>query len=63
MEVKDCKVQLQGTIYIDSIFLLNLVMDLYLLTLTARILGKTATYPRIFAGSAVGAAGYCTALC
>ncbi|MDE5910305.1 MAG: sigma-E processing peptidase SpoIIGA [Lachnospiraceae bacterium] len=55
--------QLQGTIYIDSIFLLNLVMDLYLLTLTARILGKTATYPRIFAGSAVGAAGYCIALC
>ncbi len=63
MEVKDCKVQLQGTIYIDSIFLLNLVMDLYLLTLTARILGKTATYPRIFAGSAVGAAGYCVVLC
>lgn len=63
MEVKDCKVQLQGTIYIDSIFLLNLVMDLYLLTLTVRILGKTATYPRIFAGSAVGAAGYCVALC
>lgn len=63
MEVKDCKVQLQGTIYIDSIFLLNLVMDLYLLTLTARMLGKTATYPRIFAGSVVGAAGYCIVLC
>ncbi len=63
MEVKDCKVQLQGTLYIDSIFLLNLVMDLYLLTLTCRILGKTATYSRIFAGSVIGAAGYCTILC
>lgn len=63
MEVKGCKVQLQGTIYIDSIFLLNLVMDLYLLTLTVKVLGKTATYPRIFAGSAAGAAGYCIILC
>lgn len=63
MEVKDCKVQLQGTIYIDSIFLLNLVMDLYLLTLTVKILGKTATYSRIFAGSTAGAAGYCVILC
>lgn len=63
MEVKDCKVQLQGTIYIDSVFLLNLVMDLYLLTLTVRMLGKTATYSRILAGSAAGAAGYCIILC
>lgn len=63
MEVKDCKVQLQGTIYLDSIFLLNLVMDLYLLTLTAKALGKTATYSGIFAGSAAGAAGYCIILC
>lgn len=55
--------QLQGTIYIDSVFLLNLVMDLYLLTLTVRMLGKTATYPRIFAGSMIGAAGYCVVLC
>lgn len=55
--------QLQGTIYIDSVFLLNLVMDLYLLTLTGKILGKTATYPRIFAASVMGAAGYCIILC
>lgn len=55
--------QLQGTIYIDSIFLLNLVMDLYLLTLTGKILGKTATYSRIFAASVIGAAGYCIILC
>lgn len=63
MEVKNCSVQLQGTIYIDSVFLLNLVMDLYLLTLTVKALGKTATYPRIFAGSIAGAAGYCIILC
>ncbi len=63
MEVKDCRVQLQGTVYIDSVFLVNLVMDLYLLALTVKILGKTVTYARIFAGSAVGAAGYCIVLC
>lgn len=55
--------QLQGTIYIDSIFLLNLVMDLYLLTLTGKVLGKTATYARILAGSVTGALGYCIVLC
>jgi len=63
MEVKSCRVQLQGTVYIDSIFFINLVMDLYLLALTVRILGRTATFLRIFAGSAVGAAGYCIVLC
>lgn len=55
--------QLQSTVYIDSIFLLNLVMDLYLLTLTNKVLGKTATYTRIFAGSVIGALGYCIVLC
>lgn len=53
----------QNTIYIDSAFLLNLVMDLYLLKLTAKILGKTATYPRILMGSLTGALGYCMVLC
>lgn len=55
--------QVQNTVYIDSVFLLNLVMDLYLLKLTAKVLGKTATYPSIFAGSLVGALGYCMVLC
>lgn len=55
--------QLQGTVYIDSIFLLNLVMDFYLLTLTGKVLGKTATYSGIFAGSVIGALGYCIVLC
>lgn len=63
MEVKGDRVQLQETVYIDSVFLLNLVMDLYLLMLTAKVLGKTATYLRIFAGSITGAAGYCIVLC
>lgn len=63
MEVKGCGVQLQGIIYIDSIFLLNLVMDLYLLLLVARTLGKTVSYLRILAGSMIGAAGYCLILC
>lgn len=55
--------QLRGTIYIDSIFLLNMVMDLYLLLLTTKVLGKAATYARIFVGSIAGAAGYCAMLC
>ncbi len=55
--------QWQGTVYIDSVFLLNLVMDLYLLALTAKALGKKTSYPRIFAGSVTGAAGYCIVLC
>lgn len=54
---------MQNTVYIDSAFLLNLVMDLYLLKLTAKVLGKTATYPAIFAGSLTGALGYCMVLC
>lgn len=52
-----------NTIYIDSVFLLNLVMDLYLLKLTAKVIGKTATYPAILAGSMTGALGYCMVLC
>lgn len=63
MEVKDCKVQIQDTVYIDSAFLLNLVMDLYLLRLTVKVLGKTATYLRILLGSLTGALGYCMILC
>lgn len=55
--------QAPNTVYIDSVFLLNLVMDLYLLKLTAKVLGKTATYPAILAGGMTGALGYCTVLC
>lgn len=55
--------QVPNTVYIDSVFLLNLVMDLYLIKLIAKVLGKTATYPAILAGSMTGALGYCTVLC
>lgn len=50
---------MQNVLYIDSIFLINFVMDLFLLTLTAKTLKKTATFLRLSAGSLFGAAGYC----
>ncbi len=55
--------KVQEAIYLDSAFLLNLVMDLYLLKLTAKILGKTATFSRLLAGSLTGTAVYCLILC
>lgn len=42
-------------VYIDSLFLVNFVMNLYLYTLTAKSLKRTATRVRIFAGSFAGA--------
>lgn len=51
------------SIYIDSVFLNNFVMDLFLITLTAKTLKKTAAFLRITAGSLLGAAGYCLILC
>ncbi len=50
---------MQNVLYIDSIFVINFVMDLLLLTLTAKTLKKTATFLRLSAGSLLGAAGYC----
>ena len=55
--------QLQGTVYLDSVFILNLVMNLYLLMILLKVLGKTATYSRVLVGSIVGATGYCIVLC
>lgn len=49
-------------IYIDSIFLLNFILNLFLLTLTARTLNRTATRFRVIGGSAAGALGYCIIL-
>ena len=51
------------TIYIDSIFLSNFIMDLLLLFLTARTLKKSTTFLKILTGSLLGAAGYCLTLC
>ena len=50
---------MQNVLYIDSIFLINFVMDLYLLTLTAKTLKKSATFLRLLSASAIGAIGYC----
>lgn len=51
-----------NVLYIDSIFLINFVMDLFLLTLTVKTLKKTATLTRILMGSLIGAMGYCLVL-
>lgn len=48
-----------NVLYIDSIFLINFVMDLFLLTLTVKSLKNTATFARILTGSLIGAGGYC----
>lgn len=48
-----------NVLYIDSIFLINFVMDLFLLTLTVKSLKNTATFRRILTGSLIGAGGYC----
>lgn len=42
-------------IYIDSLFLINFIMNIYLYTLTAKTLKRTATRVRICAGSGVSA--------
>lgn len=54
---------MQRIIYIDSIFLMNLIMDLFLLELTAKTLKKTATFLRILFAALLGAGGYCLILC
>lgn len=54
---------MEKVIYIDSIFLLNLAMDLLLLKLTAETLKKTATFLRLLSGALLGAGGYCIWLC
>ena len=54
---------MQRVIYIDSIFMMNLIMDFFLLSLTAGTLKKTATFLRILAGSLIGSIGYCLVLC
>ena len=54
---------MQNVIYIDSIFMVNVIMDLFLLMLTAKTLKKTATFLRLLAGGVIGATGYCLVLC
>ena len=49
-------------LYIDSVFLLQMTSNLYLLSLAGKILGCTATHLRIWLGAAMGAAMLCAAI-
>lgn len=49
-------------LYIDSIFLLQMTSNLYLLSLAGRILGCTATHKRIWLGAIAGAGISCMAM-
>ena len=47
------------TVYLDMLFLVNLVMDAVVLTLVRRLLGLTSTRPRILLASMAGALWVC----
>lgn len=46
-------------LYIDSVFFIQLVMNMYLLSITGKILKCTATHRRIFLGALLGAVMIC----
>ena len=46
-------------VYIDSVFLIQVVMNLYLLSITGKILKCTATHGRIFAAAVLGGTLIC----
>ena len=50
---------MQYEIYIDSLFLLDFAMNLYLLLLVNRNLNHTATWKRLLAGAEWGGEGDC----
>ncbi|MGN1204996.1 MAG: sigma-E processing peptidase SpoIIGA [Lachnospiraceae bacterium] len=50
---------MQYEVYIDSLFLLNFAMNLYLMILVNESLHGAATKKRLVAGAAIGGAGYC----
>lgn len=52
-------VTLYYDVYLDSLFLLEFIMNVYMLLLVNRSLGCTATQTRILLGAAYGAAVYC----
>ena len=49
-------------LYIDSVFILQMASNLYLLSLAGQILECTATHKRIWMGAAAGAAMVCIAI-
>lgn len=46
-------------LYIDSVFFIQLVMNMYLLSITGKFLKCTATHRRIFSGALLGAVMMC----
>ena len=46
-------------LYLDSVFILQMTSNLYLLSLAGKILGCTATHRRIWFGAAAGALMVC----
>ena len=49
-------------LYIDSVFIMQMTSNLYLLSLAGRVLKCTATHKRIWMGAAIGAAMVCTVI-
>lgn len=49
-------------LYIDSVFILQMTSNLYMLSLTGQILKCTATHRRIWFGALIGAVLYCAAI-
>ena len=49
-------------LYIDSVFILQMATDLYLLSLAGLLMRRTATRRRIWLGAAVGAGMSCVSL-
>lgn len=49
-------------LYIDSVFILQMAVNLYLLSLAGQVLGRTATRRRIWLGAATGAGMSCICL-
>lgn len=47
------------TVYVESIFLLNIVMNIYLFKLTSKIIQKPTTFLKILGGSVTGAVLFC----
>lgn len=54
---------MQKVLYLDSIFLHNLVPDFLILRLTLKTLRKSTTFFRVMGGAAAGAGMYCITLC
>lgn len=53
-------VSLYYELYIDSLFCTDFIMNFYVLSLTSKFCGRTATRPRKLLGAAYGAGIYCT---